>query len=96
MTENRPNITPPRHSMPGDPQGPPIPPPPGPPPAGDPAVAPQGAIIGGNVGVVGSPQEKQQINLIAGTSDTPTMLLLAPLLRGATVQLSQSVKEGGR
>jgi ABC-type transporter Mla subunit MlaD len=27
VTENRPNVTPPRHSMPGDPQGPPGPPP---------------------------------------------------------------------
>ncbi|ODR09533.1 mammalian cell entry protein [Mycolicibacillus koreensis] len=28
VTENRPNLTPPRHSMPDDPQGPPAPPPP--------------------------------------------------------------------
>ncbi|MEB3048932.1 MCE family protein [Mycolicibacter sp. MYC123] len=95
MTENRPNVTPPRHSMPGDPQGPPIPPPPGP-PAEVPAAEPQGAVAGGNVGLVGSPQEKQQISLIAGSADTPTVLLLAPLLRGSTVHLSQTAKEGGR
>ncbi|MGB5795027.1 MAG: MCE family protein [Mycolicibacter algericus] len=97
MTENRPNITPPRHSMPGDPQGPPIPPPPGPPapaPAEVPA-APRGAVIGGNVGLVGSAEEKQQISRITGRADTPTVLLLAPLLRGSTVQLSQTT-EGGR
>lgn len=94
MTENRPNLTPPRHSMPGDPQGPPIPAPPKPPPAGTPAVEPQGAVIGGNVGPVGSPAEKQQISGITGSADTPTMLLLAPLLRGSTVHLT--VKEGGR
>jgi hypothetical protein len=95
MTENRPNTTAPRHSMPGDPQGPPIPPPPGPRPAEVPTVEPQGAVIGGNVGVVGSPQEKQQISRITGSADTPTVLLLAPLLRGSTVRLSQT-GEGGR
>lgn len=95
MTENRPNTTPPRHSMPGDPQGPPGPP--GPPtPAEVPAVEPQGAVVGGNVGLVGSPQEKLQISRITGSADTPTMLLLAPLLRGATVNLSQTATAGGR
>jgi hypothetical protein len=97
MTENRPNLTPPRHSMPGDPQGPPIPGPSRPPPLPTeaPAAEPAGAIIGGNVRLVGSPLEKQQISRITGSADTPTVLLLAPLLRGSTVRLSQT-GEGGR
>lgn len=98
MTENRTNTTPPRHSMPGDPQGPPVPPAPGPPAPGPgeaPAAEPQGAVVGGNVGLVGSPQEKAQISRITGSADTPTVLLLAPLLRGSAVQLSQT-SGGGR
>ncbi|BBY54681.1 MCE family protein [Mycobacterium koreense] len=109
VTENRPNVTPPRHSMPGDPQGPPALPPPGPPPgpvespppveapAPPPLAAevhPQSAIIGGNVGVVGSAVEKNQIARIAGRSDTSTVLLLGPLLRGSTVQISPVTEEG--
>lgn len=102
MTENRPNVTPPRHSMPGDPQGPPPPAPPETPgpapadplPAEAPIAQPQSAIVGGNVGLVGSQQEKQQINRIAGRSDTSTVLLLGPLLRGNTVHLTQTPKAG--
>ncbi|MGV0636238.1 MCE family protein [Mycolicibacillus trivialis] len=134
MTENRPNLTPPRHSMPGDPQGPPAPPPaprkprigfgeppdppadaaPGPAPGETPAPAPpapspdplpaeapgpapgpaaaeaqqQSAVISGNVGLVGSQLEKDQIRRIVGTSDTGTVLLLGPMLRGSTVRIA--------
>ncbi|OSC34823.1 hypothetical protein B8W67_04665, partial [Mycolicibacillus koreensis] len=57
-------------------------------------VHPQSAIIGGNVGVVGSAVEKNQIARIAGRSDTSTVLLLGPLLRGSTVQISPVTEEG--
>ncbi|MEZ0362685.1 MlaD family protein [Mycobacterium sp. pUA109] len=124
MTENRPNVTPPRHSMPGDPQGPPIPPPPGvepppdaPPPPPLPApgpapgpvsapgplpgplpaeVQPQAAIVGGNVGLVGSDQEKTQIARIVGNADPSSVLLLGPLARGTTVHITPVAEEGGR
>lgn len=107
VTENRPNVTPPRHSMPEDPQGPPAPPPPprvipplppgaaqlpdpppapGPPPNG---VQPQAAVIGGNVGPVGSHQESDQLSRIVGGSATAaTHLLLGPVARGMTVSIS--------
>ncbi|OBJ69441.1 MCE family protein [Mycobacterium sp. 1274756.6] len=120
VTENRPNLTPPRHSMPGDPQGPPAPPvlpgmvpplppgsaqlpgppPPGPPPPGPPAAAPAStdlppsdaipysAVVGGNVGPVGSRQEAAQLARIVGGSPTAaTQLLLGPVARGMTVHL---------
>ncbi len=105
MTENRPNVTPPRHSMPGDPQGPPTPPPPGPAPGPLPAEAPaptsppaadthpQSAIIGGNVGIVGSAAEKSRIASIVGRADAGTMLLAGPVLRGHTVQILSDPKE---
>lgn len=114
VTENRPNLTPPRHSMPGDPQGPPAPPPPpqvlpplppgaaqlpleppgsAPLPAdtrgSEPGIAPQAAVIGGNVGPVGSREEKSQLSEILGTPATATTeLLLGPLVRGMTVTIA--------
>lgn len=93
MTENRPNVTPPRHSMPGDPQGPPAPAEaPGPAPA---EVQPQ-SIVGGNVGVVGSPQEADQISRIVGQSDAGTVLLAGPVLRGMNVSITPIAEEGRR
>ena len=104
LSENRPNLAPPRHSMPGDPQGPPAPPPPpeaipplppgaaqlpdrppGPAPAD---VQPQSSVIGGNVGPVGSQQEKSQLGrIVGGQANAATELLLGPLVRGATVHI---------
>lgn len=90
--ENRPNVTPPRHSMPDDPQGPPAPPPPpwqdhtpaapgGPLPAeaGQPAQAgaySQSAAIGGNVGPVGSAGEREQLGRIIGGEASTATVLL--------------------
>jgi len=52
-------------------------------------VQPQTAVIGGNVGPVGSGQEKHQLSLITGgTANTATELLLGPLARGATVHVA--------
>jgi virulence factor Mce-like protein len=59
-----------------------------PPVPGPPAAAPQASAIGGNVGPVGSQQEKDQLKLITGGhSNVATELLLAPLVRGTTVRL---------
>ena len=58
---------------------------PGPPPT----VQPQSAVIGGNVGPVGSSQEKDQLSFIFGTqANSATEVLLGPLARGATVHLA--------
>lgn len=105
VTENRPNVTPPRHSMPDDPQGPPAPPPPPrvvpplPPGAAqlpDPGPAPDGvqpqALIGGNVGPVGSRYENDQLSRIIGESaTTATHLLLGPVARGMTVSVTPDI-----
>lgn len=96
VTENRPNLTPPRHSMPDDPQGPPAPPPgprqlpPLPPGAAHlPGPAqPASYVIGGNVGPVGSAEEATQLARIVGEPVTAsTQLLLGQLTRGMTVHL---------
>ncbi|OHV05068.1 MlaD family protein [Mycobacterium talmoniae] len=115
--ENRPNVTPPRHSMPGDGPAPDMPPPPPPPwqvhwpppdapPPPDAAPAPgappvagappplsaevqQQSIIGGNVGPVGSAQEKAQLDqIVGGEATTATVLLLGPVARGSLVQIT--------
>jgi ABC-type transporter Mla subunit MlaD len=66
---------------PGPRQGAPAPPPPGPMPA---EAAP--ASFGGNVGPVGSQQERDQLSYITGApATTATQLLMAPLVRGMTV-----------
>ena len=50
---------------------------------------PQSAVMGGNVGPVGSDQEKAQLNyLMGGRADTVTDVMLAPLLRGTTMSLT--------
>jgi hypothetical protein len=82
-----------------DPNGAPQPAPaPEDPPAGAPSPsaadtttpsAPQAAPIGGNVGPVGSSQEKNQLGFITGArANAATELLLGPLVRGSTVQLT--------
>ncbi|BDB44668.1 MULTISPECIES: MCE family protein [Mycobacterium] len=133
VTENRPNVTPPRHSMPDDPQGP-VPPAPGPrqlppfPPGsaqlgggpGSPATeapaapaapgvpaAPApgfpaegamlpGAVIGGNVGPVGSHEEKDQLGRIVGggPANSTVVLLLGPVARDSTVHITSDLRGG--
>jgi virulence factor Mce-like protein len=71
-------------------EAPPTPAPPNttPPPAApaEPGAVPQSALIGGNIGPVGSNQERDQLNyLLGGRANTVTELLFAPLLRGTTV-----------
>lgn len=65
---------------------PPPPPPPGPPPPD--AAGP--AFYGGNVGPVGSQQERNQLGVITGQSQpasVATQLLLGPVARGTAVSL---------
>src|SRR5262249_47271507 len=100
LSENRPNLAPPRGSVRGVPdEPPPAPPavtsplpaePPGPEPSPAPAgVQPQAAVIGGNVGPVGSRQEKYQLGRIVGGQATAAIeLLLGPLARGTTVHIA--------
>lgn len=107
VSENRPNLAPPRDSMRGaggigEPPAPAALPPPLPaelPPAGQPEassnpVAPQAfqgqsVVIGGNVGPVGSRQEKDQLGfIVGGDANAATELLLGPLARGATVNVA--------
>jgi virulence factor Mce-like protein len=53
------------------------------------AVHTQSAVAGGNVGPVGSRQEKDQLSLIVGgDANAATEFLLGPLVRGATVHLA--------
>ena len=111
VPENRPNLTPPRDSarIPPDELQPPAPPPgvtpplpaespvPAPGPAPLPAeVQPQSAVIGGNVGPVGSRQEMDQLGrVLGGQANSATQLLLGPLARGTTVHLAAG-PGGGR
>jgi virulence factor Mce-like protein len=132
VSENRPNLAPPRDSIRGrgdiggvpvpPEQGTPVPPtverplPPGPEPippgaalppllpaeipppdppdaSSDPFLPPsvqtQSAVIAGNVGSVGSRQEKDQLSVIVGgEANAATEFLLGPLVRGATVHLA--------
>jgi virulence factor Mce-like protein len=125
VSENRPNVAPPRDSIRGagsvpdtlpPEQGTPEPPaaeqPPAPgaavlapplpaearlpdqpgsssDPVVQPPVQPQSAVIGGNVGPVGSSQEKDQLSfIVGGDANSATELLLGPLARGATVHLA--------
>jgi virulence factor Mce-like protein len=112
VSENRPNLAPPRDSV-LPPEARSAPPPPGPEPAppaeapapplpaeapapplpaeasSPPGVQPQSAVIGGNVGPVGSRQEKDQLSLIVGAeANAATEFLLGPLARGTTVHLA--------
>lgn len=89
ITENRPNFAPPRGSvLPPAAEGtePPatLPDPPAP-------AQPQSAVIGGNVGPVGSTREKEQVEAVMGDqASTAAEVLLAPLLRGNTIRLTAS------
>lgn len=96
ITENRPNFAPPRGSvLPPEADPPAQPPPPAPDPAPADAAQPQSAVIGGNVGSVGSRMENQQLEVIMGDRvSTATQILFAPLVRGATVRLTTT--KGGR
>jgi virulence factor Mce-like protein len=120
LTENRPNLAPPRRSVPApEPGSPPAqdspPGPPGESPATPPAapllpaespppaqpsppasVQPQSAVVGGNVGPVGSRQENDQLSRIVGGEVTAaTQLLLGPVARGAMVRIAPD-PGGGR
>ncbi|MEB3068699.1 MlaD family protein [[Mycobacterium] vasticus] len=95
ITENRPNFAPPRGSVLPPEADPPAQPPPAPDPAPADAAQPQSAVIGGNVGSVGSRMENQQLEVIMGDRvSTATQILFAPLVRGATVRLTTT--KGGR
>jgi virulence factor Mce-like protein len=60
------------------------------------SVQPQSAVIGGNVGPVGSPQENDQLSrIVGGEATAATQLLLGPIARGATVQIEPD-PGGGR
>ncbi len=113
LTENRPNLAPPRDSVGpigqfGDPPTAPpsgttapelVPPSPNqetPPPQtlpaeqapGAPPVQAQSADIG-SIGPVGSQQEKDQLShIVGGPADAATVLMLGPLVRGATVTIA--------
>ena len=55
-----------------------------------------GTFSGGNVGPVGSQQERNQLGLITGRpASTATQLLLGPVARGTTVSLVDSTSRGG-
>ena len=50
---------------------------------------PQSAAIAGNVGSVGSEQEKAQLSqIIGGQANAATQLLLGPVVRGSTVHIA--------
>lgn len=93
ITENRPNFAPPRGSvLPPDAEAEPADPAP---PQPDPAAQPQSAVIGGNVGPVGSSTERQRLEEIMGQPvSSATQILFAPLVRGTTVRLTADA--GGR
>lgn len=91
VPENRPNLAPPRNS---------IPPPPeksssdGPEPIDGTATQP--SAFGGSVGPVGSRAEKSQLAKIIGAEPSAaTQLLLGPVARGSTVNV-QVERQGGR
>lgn len=79
--------------LPGPPGAPPGPAPGPPAPGGFPAEA---AAYGGNVGPVGSEQERIQLSVITGQpASAATQLLLGPLARGATAAMEDPLPEGG-
>jgi len=93
---------------PGDPPPPAPAPPPGPATPGGPVLPAEaapashsanfsgGTFSGGNVGPVGSQQERNQLGLITGRpASTATQLLLGPVARGTTVSLVDSTSRGG-
>jgi ABC-type transporter Mla subunit MlaD len=54
------------------------------------------ASYGGNVGPIGSPQERNQLGVITGQPvSTATQLLLGPVVRGTTVSLAEPAPSSG-
>jgi virulence factor Mce-like protein len=113
LSENRPNLAPPRGSIRGAPDEPPpagpphdvtLSPPgesptpapsPAPPPGAPTDARPQSAVVGGNVGPVGSREEKDELGLIVGgKANSATVLLLGPLARGTTVHIAPDPGDG--
>ncbi|TQK32061.1 MCE family protein [Arthrobacter sp. SLBN-53] len=85
VPENRPNLAPPRDSID---QGPPAASP-AQPPAPTEAGPAQPAAFGGTVGPVGSDDERAQLSrIIGGPATSVTQLLLGPITRGATVEVT--------
>ena len=76
-----------------------------PPPAFPPGGSPPGSLLpaeaapasyGGNVGPVGSEQERRQLGVLTGQpASTATQLLLGPVARGTTVAVAAPTAEGG-
>ncbi len=61
------------------------------------ATVPPGDASGGNVGPVGSPQEKRMVNGILGDEgNTAAELLLGPLARGSTIHVVPEPEGGSR
>src|SRR6185437_11671224 len=80
--------------QPSTPGGAPLPAEAPPPPPRPPGAVPQAAIIGGNVGPVGSHEEKQQLSfLLGGKANAASEILFAPLVRGHTVVASPAPGE---
>jgi hypothetical protein len=53
------------------------------------------ASFGGNVGPVGSEQERRQLGYITGQpASTATQLLLGPVARGMTVAVAEPISTG--
>jgi ABC-type transporter Mla subunit MlaD len=76
----------------------PVAPKPGDPPPGGPPLPAEAApaSFGGNVGPVGSREERLQLGLITGRpASTATQLLLGPVARGTTVAVAEGPSEGG-
>ncbi|OBF16931.1 MCE family protein [Mycobacterium sp. ACS4331] len=74
----------------------PVAPKPGSPPPGGPGFSAEGASFGGNVGPVGSEQERLALSVVTGQPANPaTQLLLGPVARGTTVTLGDQSGEGG-
>ena len=108
VSENRPNLAPPRNSVvaPDPARSPPLPTDTAPAPSTDrmpalpaeapppqagqpPSEYPQSATIGGNVGPVGSAQERDQLSrIVGGHATAATQLLLGPVARGSTVHIT--------
>ncbi|MGB8406116.1 MAG: MCE family protein [Mycobacterium sp.] len=91
VTDNRPDFAPPRDSLRGAPDTGPAPGPPLPAEVPVPAESapPPPIPFGGNVGPVGSQQEKDQLSrIVGGPATSATELLLGPITRGTTVNIS--------
>ena len=93
LTENRPNVAPPRDSVrPG------ATPPVAEPPAEDPmqaGIQHQSAEIGADIGPVGSAGERAQLSrIVGGEASVAHVLMLGPLARGTTVIVGEGGADG--